>query len=1249
MKNKKAIIALLIVLAISITALVACKPTPLTAPVIKLDGNVVSWNKVENATSYDVTVGGGTPVNVTETSYTINETAVGSYDITVIAKSANSKFADSAASNKVTYVVQDKPVIPTYDELDLDTAEVKLTYYLDEGITELDLTGLVITAVFSDESSNRTVAVNDVTVGNYDLTTEGQKEITLSYTIDGVTQDATLFVTVKERGIEDVKDCAKTYVQYDQSGKYALDYTSVRNMKGEELVADGMVTLNQGPTLVNADGNFVLITVAYLVDSIEDFNAINDDLDGYYVLMSDIDFGGSWHVGAYIGATPLKKENDANVLDITGAGNEENGRKGVAFNGTLDGQGYALKNIKINAGTESYYLIDAYGLAIFGYVGEQGVLRNLTVRNMDIRGGKYVAFLASYNQGSIENVCVEADCHMYSSYRAGYAAAAYNNGKVNNVVCYVGNYDCSNAAWNTDMEISNDTSIGGEESGLNGSQANSYICNKTDLTAELGDGWKYFEGLGTVLANDDYIAITTTQREWAIGNRFYLDDIFVKGDNIAVAIYPSVDYIDELGWDAERQSHYLVMKADSYASVTVNTDLTVVLYTFVKVDGAPVWMQSTQIVVKVVAPVVVDHELVSTARLENIIEGTDIDLSSILIEETYSDGTTKIIHPIRLDGYDKNGAVNIKQDVKAYYGNGENDYVELGVYLKEKSVTGIAIDETSAYKTNYTAGEATELDLTGIKLVVSYNNATSEKVDVTAAMLSAYDLSTAGTKEITVTYSEKTCTLSITVVETGVTVQGIAITGTPAKATYKLNESVTLDDLSGVTMMATLSNGTETPVALKSDMLSYDFSSAGSTNITVTYEEQTATIAVTVVDYATALNVTPAETELRYNAETTLDLVANATYTLTMASGATQSAAASKVTASAYKAGHNEITYTYTDDYATVSATQDYDIWYEITGDAVAEWAKMQANLAGYYRLTKDLDFGDAKVTPMGQTPIKGGDETTCDVPDPTADSLAVKGIPFTGKFDGQGYTIKYVKIEGSSFTSDGFGLSLFGYVGDGAEVKNFSLSNVSIKSKNQTAFVATYNQGLIENILVNSNCTIMANWLTAGVVTYNRGGSVRNVVCYTATAVKEDQETTGALNVIYNNNGTAENCFAVSQEDFITASAVLGEVDGWTYIDGYGPCYGIFAVVTQMDTSVAQDGTFSFTLVTDKDYDILVWVWGVNEEYYPVKGENNVYTFNIKQDTGMTVGSAYTFGVRVTGFGYVTTQSVTITEKEGL
>ena len=84
-------------------------PVQLTAPVISLSDNVISWSAVEHADGYDVYEGSTKVVSQATTTYTITQTAVGSYDYTVYATSTDTeKYSTSAASNKVTYKVEAK-------------------------------------------------------------------------------------------------------------------------------------------------------------------------------------------------------------------------------------------------------------------------------------------------------------------------------------------------------------------------------------------------------------------------------------------------------------------------------------------------------------------------------------------------------------------------------------------------------------------------------------------------------------------------------------------------------------------------------------------------------------------------------------------------------------------------------------------------------------------------------------------------------------------------------------------------------------------------------------------------------------------------------------------------------------------------------------------------------------------------------------------------------------------------------------
>lgn len=78
-------------------------PVALAAPVITLTDNVVTWTAVSHATGYDVYVNDAKLISVTALTYTVTETATGSYAIKLKAISSDTAYSESAFSNVVTY------------------------------------------------------------------------------------------------------------------------------------------------------------------------------------------------------------------------------------------------------------------------------------------------------------------------------------------------------------------------------------------------------------------------------------------------------------------------------------------------------------------------------------------------------------------------------------------------------------------------------------------------------------------------------------------------------------------------------------------------------------------------------------------------------------------------------------------------------------------------------------------------------------------------------------------------------------------------------------------------------------------------------------------------------------------------------------------------------------------------------------------------------------------------------------------
>ena len=91
----------------------------------------------------------------------------------------------------------------------------------------------------------------------------------------------------------------------------------------------------------------------------------------------------------------------------------------------------------------------------------------------------------------------------------------------------------------------------------------------------------------------------------------------------------------------------------------------------------------------------------------------------------------------------------------------ENKTTTFEVNIIERVITSIKVE--GIVKTKYVEGQS--LDLTGGKVIVSYNDDTSEEIDLTSDMISAYDKDHLGKQTITVTYQGKTATFEVEVIK----------------------------------------------------------------------------------------------------------------------------------------------------------------------------------------------------------------------------------------------------------------------------------------------------------------------------------------------------------------------------------------------------------------------------------------------------------------------------------------------------
>ncbi|MDE7082696.1 MAG: bacterial Ig-like domain-containing protein [Clostridia bacterium] len=1229
---KKTLTAFLsFVFAVSLCGAVACVtesgPEALSAPEIRLEGNVVSWNPVDHASGYDVYVAEDSAVSVTETTYTVSKTEVGNYEIYVIATTTDENYKSSAASNKVTYTIAEPAVLSS---IALASAPEKDVYYLDEKATEPDLTGLSIKAKYSNDTE-RDIALSALTVSEVNLTTVGEKQITLSYTEDGITKDVKLNVEVKERTIADMKSGSYTVKnnEYSTSAtRYELADGNVTalNMKGEEVA----VTYDGGKTYIAASNfekpsavllrvideqqnvTFIKVTAATYVAAVEDFNAINNALDGYYVLTNDLYFENN---SAMIGKAALIADAEgANaVIDPTGTGNAT-GQKGEAFTGTFDGNGYILHDYSIAFVDGTAWKAQSFYMGMFGWIGEGATVCNFTLRGSTVRGGQNSAMIAGVNDGIIENVVIESDCKLEVQYFEHGAFAACNNGKINNVICYTENFPR-----NEEIKVTNVALEG------NGKVENSYMNDSTDLTETLGAGWFYINNYGTVYGNETYAIVLSYDNTWYIGREAHIS-LFIKNTEIDPVVAFQTWGIS--GVDGSESVKYVSYDAETYT------------YTVKLADGitdANIAGNQFNLGVQIVGQgyvftgaVKLGEAFVTGATAEdfNLTEGMEIDVAGKQIELTYSDGSTKTVEALRAEGYDKNGVVGTAQTVRLFYGNGENEYVEVSVTPVAKQVTAVKVSEKSTHKTSFTVNEM--FSFAGLKLEISYDNGTNETVTATSANVnySSVNMTTAGSYTVTLSYGGQTGSYTVNVASASLST--ITVSGTPAKTQYKIGESVTVADLAGVTVTANYSDGSKQPVTITAAMLSYDFSAAGSKDITVTYQGKTAKITVTVKDFVYSLSVTlknAANKSVEYSSTSAADFGAICNYTATMKSGSTMTVT-SGVSATVEKSGLHKVEFTY--DGVTVTPDIEFEIWYIVT--TVADWNSINDNLAGYYALNGDLDF-NYNATAIGVAPLCiVGEDTYIDNGSVANSNHTRDGKAFTGIFDGRGHKLIHFRVGEYEvgYNQDYMGMSLFAFVGEGGKVTDFEVASAILSVCNFGSLAVCLNKGEVSNVIISAENRFDTNWnASSSIVTVN-DGTVKNCVSYLTACNVMFNSTVGELPVISQNNGTIEN--------------VLG-----------------------LSTQISLDGTVKadvYYYAPQSDYEPSFWTWGVPNYG---DGENNGnavvagwagytaanssyhWTLTLAENTGLTSGSTFTLGVKINGGDYLATYTILVTGEQSV
>lgn len=339
--------------------------------------------------------------------------------------------------------------------------------------------------------------------------------------------------------------------------------------------------------------------------------------------------------------------------------------------------------------------------------------------------------------------------------------------------------------------------------------------------------------------------------------------------------------------------------------------------------------------------------------------GEDLDLSDSTVTVTMAStpDEPKVI-PVTSDmvtGYDKTEVGSQTVSILYTDDDGTRHTKEFGVRVNDK-IKSITLD-TTGVKTEYKYGE--NLDVSNIKLSVTYESGKTEEIPVNTGMISGYNPEQLGSQTITVGYQGLEDTFEVNVTDY---VKDISLTP-PTKTEYKIGESLSLIGGSITEIMASGAQGNTIPLD-QSMVTGFESTTPGTKQVTVTYvkdgETFTKQFEVSVENETSGIEVIPPiKTEYEYGES--LDLTGGKVI-ITKTDNTTEEIKLTQSMISGYnpkQSGQQVVTVTYTDedgkqftDSFVVNVGEDYIVSYEFTAPSKKT-----------YEYGEDLDLTGGKIT----------------------------------------------------------------------------------------------------------------------------------------------------------------------------------------------------------------------------------------------------------------------------------------------
>ena len=142
-------------------------------------------------------------------------------------------------------------------------------------------------------------------------------------------------------------------------------------------------------TTITINSNYIITAIfARQIRDWNDLRAIDDNLGGTYVLMNHLD------------SSTAGYDELAGQTANGGEGWQPIGDWADSFSGTFNGQSYEIRDLFIDRPAENY-------VGLFGAVDEGGVIEDVRLLNISVRGHEDVGGLIGWNEGVVTDCCLK--------------------------------------------------------------------------------------------------------------------------------------------------------------------------------------------------------------------------------------------------------------------------------------------------------------------------------------------------------------------------------------------------------------------------------------------------------------------------------------------------------------------------------------------------------------------------------------------------------------------------------------------------------------------------------------------------------------------------------------------------------------------------------------------------------------------------------------------------------------------------